>query len=142
MISRKKGKGELIEVEEEEQGNVYELMVSAGEEKALLTKIYNFYVVQSKIYLNNGRDIIELNSGQTITHASDKTLQLELEHPFLVQRTSQDLKVYNYDEFNHLFSIPKKATHCCLFNSAFLLALHPPTFSLWHLAKNECLIET
>jgi hypothetical protein len=58
-----------------------------------------------------------------------------------VQRTTNDLQVFNYGAFNHLFSIPKKAAQCCLFNSAFLLILHPPSLSLWDLAKNEALVE-
>ena len=120
---------------------MYELQVSAGEEKLLLTKMYNFFWAQGKIYLNNGRDILELEADQTITHASDRTLQLQLDYPFLVQRTSKDLQVYNYGSFNKLFSIQQKATHCCIFNSAFLLILHAPSFSLWDLAKNECLVE-
>lgn len=79
---------------------------------------------------------MELGGDHSITHASDRTLQLELDYPFLVQRTTNDLQIYNYGKFNHLYSIPKKAAHCCLFNSAFLLVLHSPTFSLWDLAKN------
>ena len=42
---------------------MFELQVSAGEEKLLLMKMYNFYWAQGKIYLNNGRDILELEAG-------------------------------------------------------------------------------
>jgi hypothetical protein len=126
---------------EEEKGNIYEMQVGAGEEKTLLFKIYNFCWEEGKIYLNNGRDISELEADQPITHATDRTLQLELDYPFLIQRTSNDLRVYNYGKFNHLFTVPQKAVHCCLFNSAFLIVLHPPTLTLWDLAKNEPILE-
>ena len=72
------------------------MQVGPGEEKALLTKIYNFYWAQGKIYLNNGRDILELDADHTITHATDRTLQLQLDYPFLVQRTAKDIQLYNY----------------------------------------------
>ena len=66
VTSRKKQKEvEPIQglMQEEDKVNMFELQVSAGEEKLLLMKMYNFYWAQGKIYLNNGRDILELEAG-------------------------------------------------------------------------------
>ena len=72
------------------------MQVRPLEEKTLLVKIYNFWWNNGKIYLNNGRNIAELENDQPITHSSDRTVQLELNYPFLVQRTPHNLQVYNY----------------------------------------------
>ena len=45
--------------------------------------------------------------------------------------------MYNYNQFNPLFTIPVKATSCSLFNSGFLLLISQGEVALWDLAKNE-----
>lgn len=46
------------------------MQVGQGEQKSLLTKIYNFYWAQGKVYLNDGRNIKVLEADNIITHAS------------------------------------------------------------------------
>ncbi len=50
--------------------NLYEMQVSVGEEKTLLWRVYNFCWAEGKIYLNNGRNISELDAERPITQAS------------------------------------------------------------------------
>lgn len=89
------------------------------------------------MYLNNGTDIVSLEEDKSITDSADRTQQLELQYPFLIQRNTRDLRVYNYEKFNPLFTIPVKATSCSLFNSGFLLLISQGEVALWDLAKNE-----
>jgi hypothetical protein len=103
----------------------------------LLFKVYNYQVHDAKIFLNNGNDIISLDEDRQITSSNDRTQQIELQFPFLIQRNNRDIQVYNYGTFNHLFSIPHKALHCSLFNSGFLMIVEAEEVSIWDLAKNE-----
>jgi U3 small nucleolar RNA-associated protein 12 len=103
----------------------------------LLYKVYNYQINDGKIFLNNGSDIILLNEERQITNSNDRTQQIELQFPFLIQRNNRDLQVYNYGTFNHLFTIPQKALSCSLFNSGFLMIVESEEVSIWDLAKNE-----
>jgi WD40 repeat protein len=136
-VSRKKGKGEENEIEAEPNVNEYELHISALEEKPLLYKVYNYQLTDGRIFLNNGSDIVLLGEDRQITSSNDRTQQLELQFPFLIQRNTRDIQVYNYGNFNHLFSIPQKALFCSLFNSGFLMVVGAEEVGVWDLAKNE-----
>jgi WD40 repeat protein len=103
----------------------------------LIAKIYNITIVSGKVYLNNGTDIVSLEEDKAITDSADRTQQLELQYPFLIQRNTRDLRVFNYGQFNPLFTIPIKAISCSLFNSGFLLLVSQGEVALWDLAKNE-----
>jgi hypothetical protein len=87
----------------------------------LLYKVYNFVVVEAKVYLNNGVNFIEAENDRQVTNSNDRTLQLELQYPFLVQRNPINVQVYNYGNFNQLFSIPRKAIWCSLFSNGYIM---------------------
>jgi len=63
------------------------------------------------------------------------TQQLELQFPYLVQRTNQFIVVYNSLNFNKLFRIDEKASWMCLFGG-YLMLCCDEVLKVWDLAKN------
>jgi hypothetical protein len=113
------------------------LHITPQEEKTLLYRVYNCQVIEGKIYLNNGNDIVELEGEKIITQACEKTQQLELAYPFLVQRGPRAMQIFGYGNFNRLFSIQVAALHCALFNNGYLMVVESEKVAIWDLAKNE-----
>jgi hypothetical protein len=72
---------------------------------------------------------------QPITHFSQNTQQLALDFPYLIQRTSDTIFVYNSNKFNLLYSIDVKAVHFSIFGG-FLMLCTKEQLKIWDLAKN------
>jgi len=106
------------------------------EEKVVPFKFYNGFVIDSRVFVNNGTNIYELGADKELTQGIGRTQQLCLQYPFAVQRNPSAINVYSSNTVTKLFTIESKAEWCHLFSNGFLLVVETATVQIWNLAKN------
>lgn len=141
----------LEEEDNEEVAAITELEEGARlkleKSKVLLQKTYNMLILDSKVLINNGRDIYDVTLDTPLTRSLGATHNLSLLHPYIVQRHYSTCKVLSVGNMNQLYTLDMSEeetrtvtiTGCQLYKG-YLVAIAEQCLMVWSLAKGEELL--
>lgn len=109
----------------------------------LLQKAYNMLIIDSKVLINNGRDLYDITLDCPLTRSLGASHDLSLLHPYVVQRHYSTCKVLSVGKMSHLYTLDLSEEEStvtitgCQIYKGYLVAVAEQCLMVWSLAKGE-----